>query len=112
MSAIAIVRAVVDAADQVIERRLWYQCPACDSQHGIRIEGPEPRWGWNGSVEAPTLTPSVLSYIPKNDGTRETLCHHHLTDGRVVVCGDSPKRPNETLPLPPLPDWLTRSTDA
>ncbi len=105
MNAIALVRDIWRGA-QLVARHLRYWCPACDSMHGICIEGPEPRWSWNGSLDAPTLTPSVLSYLPRPDGSRETLCHHFLTDGRVVVCGDSPKHPNESLPLPPLPDWL------
>lgn len=104
--AIAVVRSIVNQDDDVTAKKLWYLCPACEGLHAITIEGPEPRWSWNGSLDAPTLSPSVLSYLPKDGGGRETLCHHFLTDGKVVVCGDSPKHPNETLPLPPLPAWL------
>lgn len=40
---------------------LFFECPGCDMIHGISHgEGVGPRWGWNGDVEKPTFTPSVL----------------------------------------------------
>ena len=33
-----------------------FECPGCDGMHGIPIKGENhPVWGWNGSVDAPTL---------------------------------------------------------
>ena len=42
-----------------------------------------PNWTWNGSVEAPTVRPSVLS----KDGTH--VCHSWINDGRVQFLSDS-----------------------
>jgi hypothetical protein len=40
---------------------LSFWCPGCNRAHGIGFgEGAGPRWGWNGSAEKPTFTPSIL----------------------------------------------------
>ncbi len=41
-------------------------------------------WTWNGSTEAPTLRPSVLT-INNGDGFR---CHSWITDGQAQYLGD------------------------
>lgn len=48
----------------------------------LPIVGPNA-WQWNGSKEAPTLTPSILvESVPNwNDGW-----HGFLTDGKLVTC--------------------------
>lgn len=38
---------------------LTYWCQGCQSAHTIRTKG-EHSWGWNGDVERPVFTPSVL----------------------------------------------------
>lgn len=105
---VVALRRVVDAENRHIQTRCYYHCPACDEVHGVNIlPGAQgPTWSWNGCKVSPTLSPSVLVYVPRPDGTRDVLCHHFVRDGHVQVCGDSPKRPNEVLPLGPLPEWL------
>ncbi|MGT2433526.1 DUF6527 family protein [Cupriavidus basilensis] len=40
---------------------LTFWCPGCDMAHRIQHgAGDGPRWGWNGDVERPVFTPSVL----------------------------------------------------
>ena len=40
---------------------LTFWCEGCKSAHTVWTgEGPGPRWGWNGDVEKPVFTPSVL----------------------------------------------------
>jgi hypothetical protein len=41
-------------------------------------------WGWDGSVEAPTVTPSFLAH----EG-RPYRLHSFLRGGRLDLCGDS-----------------------
>lgn len=48
---------------------------------GGRREGT-PNWTWNGSVDFPTVRPSVLS----RDGTN--TCHSWINDGKVQFLDD------------------------
>lgn len=45
-------------------------------------------WGWNGSLEAPTLNPSVLSRWEGGDPFIKHVCHSFVTDGMVNFLGD------------------------
>ena len=74
---------------------LWV-CPACKSVH--QCDG---RWGFNGNLEAPTFTGSVLVHPIPDIG--RPLCHSHVTDGKITYCSDSTHGyAGQTLELP---DW-------
>ena len=107
-----------------------YWCQGCESLHRIQVgEGPRPRWGWNGNVEAPTFTPSVLvtgrDFTEKGDADFEAWhaagcpkpapefdsmdlrCHTFVTDGQVQFLTDcTHKLAGQTLLLPDLPEGL------
>ena len=71
---------------------LMFYCPGCGHHHAVRVEGdgPGPVWGWNGSEELPTLSPSVLVYLPNPDGSRgRTECHLWVKEGRIQYLKDS-----------------------
>lgn len=63
---------------------LWYECPGCGGLHIIPVSGPKA-WGFNGSAESPTLTPSILSRGGR-EGKR--VCHHFLKDGQIQFLND------------------------
>ncbi|MBB3239128.1 hypothetical protein FHW68_000600 [Pseudomonas sp. Tn43] len=69
------------------EGSLWFECPGCEMAHRI-MHGPgaEPRWSWNGNLESPTFTPSVLVRYRWADGDR--VCHSFVTDGRIQFLSD------------------------
>lgn len=52
-----------------------------------------PNWTWNGSIEAPTLRPSVLTRWEAGDGNGNPgpniVCHSWVTDGMVEFLSDS-----------------------
>jgi hypothetical protein len=61
---------------------------------GGRREGT-PNWTWNGSVDAPTVRPSVLTKGSQghtdNDGNRtitDHVCHSWINDGKVQFLDD------------------------
>lgn len=105
---------------------LRYWCQGCEEIHGIQVgDGPGPRWGWNGNVDAPTFTPSVLvtwetsepPVTPENlDQWRaqpweqhkvKRVCHTFVTDGMVQFLGDCTHQfAGQTLPLPDLPEAM------
>lgn len=99
------------------EDSVHFWCPGCDHAHGIST-GPNG-WTWNGDLEAPTFTPSVLVHPHRTliDDTLEgealtapanvtmtPLCHSFVTDGRIQFLGDSTHElAGQTVDLPPWP---------
>jgi len=77
--------------------RLFFFCPGCQHPHGISHgAGPGPRWSWNGSVDRPTFTPSVLvrtgsaidPSIQWEEGDPPRICHTFVTDGQIQFLSD------------------------
>lgn len=89
------------------------------------VAGGSASWGWNGSLEKPTLTPSILvrsghyaSHWKDGDPcwcrykiehpNEETdfecvICHSFVTDGQIQFLNDSTHHlAGQTVPLTPL----------
>lgn len=88
---------------------LTFKCPACGNCHGVwtqpRADG-KPVWGWNGSMDRPTFTPSikVMSHTwvppvtpenheewkraPWEQHKVDTVCHSFVRDGFIEYCSD------------------------
>jgi hypothetical protein len=101
-------RAKLNAPDANGDRMLLFECPGCGTLHGPRVVGPRPGalWGWNGDLERPTLTPSILvryyqmseegrAMLERNerpaDGRypgHDVVCHSFVTDGRIAFLRD------------------------
>ncbi|MFV9651671.1 DUF6527 family protein [Pseudomonas citrulli] len=96
------LRKVSRCLAQAEEDRLYFSCPGCDIAHGVSHgNGPGPRWGWNGNVEAPTFTPSILVRYTWSDGPR--VCHSFVTGGRIQFLDDCTHHlAGRTVDLP---DW-------
>jgi hypothetical protein len=76
-----------------------FKCPGCGDHHTINTD----RWQWNGSLDKPTIQPSLLvrsgHYAPswkqgdacwcgKDYGFSCYLCHSFIKDGRIQFLGD------------------------
>ncbi|MEI4485584.1 DUF6527 family protein [Frigidibacter sp. MR17.14] len=84
---------------------LMFWCPGCDGGHMVMVgDGPGPRWGWNGSGDAPTFTPSIFVNAPGPYHTDHAhSCHSFVTDGRIQYLGDCTHAlAGQTVELP---DW-------
>lgn len=75
-----------------------FDCPGCKDPHVIPTVGPKA-WGFNGSMDKPTLTPSILvrgkdwDYDAPDEAARlasirDVVCHSFVTDGRIQFLGD------------------------
>jgi hypothetical protein len=67
----------------------YFPCPGCKSTHGVWIKPPHeggPSWNWNGSLEKPTITPSILVSTPV--AGKMNICHLFITDGKIQYLGD------------------------
>jgi hypothetical protein len=76
---------------------LTFWCPGCEKGHTVRFGGTEA-WDWNGDVDKPTLTPSVLVNAHRSSfsepGTPRTKrdqkrCHSFVRDGKIEYLSDS-----------------------
>lgn len=69
-------------------------CPGCGFEHAVRLEGSGPVvWSWNGSLESPTLNPSVkvegvLGAFSDPPDPTPYLCHSFIVDGRINFLDD------------------------
>lgn len=69
-----------------------WDCPGCAEPHAVPTHGPHA-WGFNGDLERPTLTPSILCHPSgrlNDDGSvrQSPLCHSFVTDGRIQFLSD------------------------
>ena len=59
----------------VVQKRealLGFRCPGCKRTHYIQSGAEDgPNWSWNGSLEKPTFTPSVLVTYPGKDAGQD-----------------------------------------
>lgn len=96
------LRKVSRCLAQVEEDRLYFECPGCSLAHGISHgAGVGPRWGWNGNLDTPTFTPSILVRYTGSDGPR--VCHSFVTGGRIQFLQDCTHHlAGQTVDLP---DW-------
>jgi len=113
---------------------LLFWCPGCDGAHGIKHgAGAGPRWTWNGNVDKPTFTPSILvryEYLSEAACARNfafhaehgrymtheelpfdvhEVCHSYVTDGRIRFLADCTHAlADQTVDLPP---WREATED-
>lgn len=68
-------------------RLLEFFCPGCRYYHAFTIARRDndsgPLWTWNGSMENPTFSPSLLV-----NGSSEKRCHLFVRDGRIEYLSD------------------------
>jgi hypothetical protein len=77
--------------------------------HGVYIRvwrpGGNPVWTFNGNLEKPTFTPSILVTMPI-EGEKPKICHSFVTDGRIQFLGDCTHAlAGKTVDLPLKSDW-------
>jgi len=114
-----------------------FRCPGCDDNHQVVVDaayyknGGGPVWGWNGSVEKPTFTPSLLvksgHFVDTpiaGSGVQKSCwctwnaahpddpapfkcnqCHSFIREGMIEFLGDcSHALAGKTVELP---DWIS-----
>ena len=67
---------------------LLFHCPGCGNAHPVRIKATHdnslPVWMWNGSMDKPTFTPSLLC----NGFSPTSRCHSFIVDGQIRFLDD------------------------
>jgi len=90
--------------------QLAFFCPGCGTVHMVTVASTAtdtPRWGWNGSYDLPTLSPSILTWVPNpvapEDRTHRR-CHAFLRNGQLEFLPDCHHAlAGQTVPLAPFP---------
>lgn len=106
---------MADRAKLGTDCTLLFHCPGCDEAHGVTVNKPE-KWSWNGSLELPTISPSILFrgvlYGPakvrfsnyKGSFPCESspfVCHSFVRDGRIEFLPDcTHELAGQTVDLP------------
>lgn len=76
---------------------LLFYCPGCKQSHGVN-----ERWTFNGDMDHPTFSPSILvrGTVPITDEEHERImageyvepkpfiCHSFVTDGKIQFLSD------------------------
>lgn len=78
---------------------IMFICPGCEIPHVIPVRpddaipdgDPRATWRFNGSLDRPTLDPSVDVTFPRIKENQRVMgkCHFNLTNGRIHFFGDS-----------------------
>lgn len=68
-------------------------CPGCKCEHTYVVCNDNSQWHFNGNMEYPTFTPSLLNTMRvENETTKQmelkSRCHLFVTEGKIVYCGD------------------------
>jgi hypothetical protein len=106
-----------------------FKCPGCRLHHTLPVQGAGTTWQFNGDVESPTLSPSILArggccyepdwheqerrrhpgpehcdkYHPDEDGISFChVCHSFVRDGQIEFLSDCTHAlAGTTVPLTP-----------
>ena len=96
----------VEYLDPETEDSVSILCPGCGLFHVMPVTGDvSPKWQFNGSLDKPTITPSINATLSKRDGTVYMRCHSFITDGRIKFLEDSTHElSGKTIELPEIGD--------
>lgn len=75
-----------------------FDCPGCNTHHCVWTDNRDnvTTWSFNGDVEKPTVSPSILVKYPANPNAieqfkqwrTERICHSFITDGKIQFLSD------------------------
>ena len=77
-----------------------FKCPGCGCEHiyFVNSKNHSLSWGFNGDMNKPTFTPSLLNrwgkYVDPNFKedpdfpNASGICHLFVTEGKIIYCGD------------------------
>jgi len=82
-------------------------CIGCDMPHVIYTAmNGMPAWGFNGDIQRPTFTPSLLCKRHYGPEKIQQVCHSHITDGRMQFLDDCTHAyAGKVVDLPELEAW-------
>lgn len=87
------------------QESVLFNCPGCGCLHRVTTKQPSgvgPCWVFNGSLEKPTISPSILVTLDLFEHPKQT-CHSFVVDGKIRFLSDcTHELAGQTVDLP---DW-------
>lgn len=84
-----------------------FWCPGCKEPHPFEV----PAWTWNGSMEAPTFSPSLMCSAHVEEGKRR--CHLFMANGQIQFLNDCfHDLAGQTVECPEWDSYRQEPTDA
>jgi len=85
------------------ENLIGFECPGCGHGHAVAVNGRKlgngASWEWNGSMDKPTINPSINC----NPDLPANRCHSFVRDGLIQFLDDSfRKLKGQTVELPEI----------
>jgi hypothetical protein len=84
-------------------------CPGCKHLHVYAVKNDNTGWQFNGNLERPSFTPSLLNSIKVQNevsgvyDVEKNRCHLFVTDGKIIYCGDcTHELKGQTIELPEI----------
>lgn len=79
-----------------------FYCPGCKEHHGVWTNKKEqPCWDFNGNIDLPTFSPSLLVREPSPSGMK--ICHSFIRDGKIQFLSDCTHHlAGQTIELPEI----------
>lgn len=68
-----------------------HHCPGCGSRHSIAVDKPlhnKSQWHFNGNLEEPTFTPSVVIFEHGDEEIKPERCHYFISKGQIRFLQD------------------------
>ena len=86
------------------ENYVAWQCPGCEESHAVPVNGHRSGrgWQWNGSLDSPTLAPSILVNVGGSNPTVQ-ICHTFIRDGKIEFLADCTHK--LAGQMVDVPDW-------
>lgn len=84
-----------------------FWCPGCKGHHVYYLENHHLCWKFDGSMDAPSFTPSLLMRWKawETGEPVSKVCHLFITKGEIRYCGDcTHELAGKTVPMEPG-DW-------
>lgn len=84
-----------------------FYCPGCKHLHVYVVADDNSQWQFNGNLESPSFTPSLLNRIPFLNPVTNVMeyresCHLFVTNGKIEYCasGTDHELAGQTIELP------------
>lgn len=69
-----------------------FGCPGCGGDHYLVVRPNKAdngaSWEFNGNLEKPTFSPSVLSRVQRPDSSKTMICHSFIRGGQIQFLND------------------------
>lgn len=81
-----MTRVLFDPDFQVVE----FKCPGCGWTHRLNTDPNvgRPCWTFNGSLEEPTISPSINAWREYGSNRETQRCHSFVRDGQIEFLSD------------------------